>query len=80
MGFRGSILCLYSQREPEYRWRMHQNNGAVDGVSQLHNTGRMSDPVRNWAFGRMSPPGLPHFYGAQEAEWARVPWSSVWDD
>jgi len=34
----------------------------------------------DWAYLRMTPPGLPNFFSAREVEWSRVAWSSVWDD
>ena len=82
IGFNGSIICLYSGREPEYRWRTTASAGAIEGYAQLHkdqvyHTGPKS---KSWSYARMTPPGMPNFFSISETDWARVPWSSVaWD-
>ncbi len=78
MGFNGSILCLYSLSEPEYRWRSAFKGGSGQ---RKQDTVYHYPPKRNWGYARMTPPGMPHFFGVQESDWARVAWSSVdWGD
>ena len=78
--FNGTILCLYSPHEPEYRWEIWNYSGK-------HNSGANSGnfykdwwraPNRTgWAYRRMTPPGLPNFFSVRETGWDRVAYSSV---
>ena len=73
--FNGTILCLYSPHEPEYRWKPKGYNGIY---KSNYYQNYYNPPLRtSWAYRRMTPPGLPNFFSVRETEWDRVAWSSV---
>lgn len=67
--FNGSIICLWDARG-DAKW------SSPNGYNGFYVA-----PRRDWAYTRMSPPGLPGFFAVREATWERVAWSSVdWGD
>lgn len=68
--FNGTILCLYSPHEPEYRWQYWEKGNGFRQYFQAPGRG-------SWAYRRMTPPGLPNFFSVRETGWDRVAYSSV---
>ena len=67
--FNGSIICLWDSRG-DAKW------SSPNGYNGFYVA-----PRRDWAYTRMSPPGLPGFFAVREATWERIAWSSVdWGD
>ncbi len=81
--FNGSVICLWDSEKPDYRWMTYAKQTKYPKGDNLNGNNWWAPPksTMDWSYARMTPPGLPNFYGAFESDWARIPWSSVdWGD